>query len=59
MFYVLVGIAYYLSILVFPAITILIKELRKDDTNDFIVVVCNIFLSLWLFCFVQTVFSMS
>jgi hypothetical protein len=54
---VIIGLTFYLSVFVFPAITMLILELRRKDRNNFMVAVYNIFLSLWLFGFMIAFFS--
>lgn len=50
-------ITIYLSFLVWPAITILLKEIRKENGNDTLIVGANIFLAIYWYSFLVTVFQ--
>ena len=55
--FIIIGLVFYLSIFVVPVFTLLLLELRKEDRNNFLIVIYNIFLSLWLFGFMNIFFS--
>ncbi len=50
-------IAIYLSILVWPAITILLKEIHKNSSNNILLMLTLIFLTIYWYCFVVTLFA--
>ena len=50
-------ITIYLSFLVWPAIMILLKEIRKENGNDTLIVGTNIFLAIYWYSFLEQVLA--
>lgn len=54
---IVLAITYYCAFFVWPAITVLLKETRNETGSYTKIVICNIFLSVYWFSFMATLFS--